>query len=114
MLGRAVYHDPWLLAGVDRQLFADPHPVPTRTEVVENMLPYIERELRDGTRLKHITRHMLGLFQGVPGARRWRRHLSEHAVRDGAGIRVLREALTAVLRATPARPVPGDYRQHYG
>jgi tRNA-dihydrouridine synthase A len=114
MLGRAVYHDPWLLTGVDRLLFADPHPVPTRVEVVERMLPYIERELRAGTRLKHITRHMLGLFQGMPGARRWRRHLSEHAVREGADIQVLRAALTAVLQAAPDRSASVDYRHHYG
>jgi tRNA-dihydrouridine synthase A len=114
MLGRAVYHDPCLLAGVDRALFADPHPVPSRTDVVESMLPYIERELRTGTRLKHITRHMLGLFRGMPGARCWRRHLSEHAVRDAADIRVLREALAAVTRSTPSRPAAGDERLRHG
>ncbi len=93
MLGRAVYHDPYLLASVDQRIFADPHTIPTRVEIVEQMLPYIERELNAGTRLKHITRHLLGLFQGVPGARHWRRHLSVHAVHDGADIRVIRDAL---------------------
>ena len=57
------------------------------------MLPYIERELNQGSPLKHITRHMLGLFQGIPGARHWRRHLSEYGPRDEAGIEVITQAL---------------------
>ncbi|MGB5260672.1 MAG: tRNA dihydrouridine(20/20a) synthase DusA [Gammaproteobacteria bacterium] len=96
MLGRAVYHDPLLLADVDRRFFGDRHTVPTRRELVLEMLPYIETELNRGTQLKHITRHMLGLFQGQPGARRWRRHLSEHACRSGADSRVAIEALARI------------------
>jgi len=68
------------------------------TEVVLAMLPYIERELAQGTYLGHITRHMLGLFQGVPGARQWRRHLSENAHKPGADIRVVEQALDKVSR----------------
>jgi tRNA-dihydrouridine synthase A len=113
MLGRAVYHDPYLLCTVDRHLFADPLPVPSRAGTVERMLPYIERELQAGTRLKHITRHMLGLFQGQPGAKHWRRHLSEHAVRDAADSTVIREALARVQRATADGPdTTGYHRQH--
>jgi tRNA-dihydrouridine synthase A len=93
MLGRSAYHNPYLLAEVDRRLFHDKHPSPTREEVVARMLPYIERELKRGSPLKHITRHMLGLFQGMPGARLWRRHLSEHGHRKGAGIEVVTQAL---------------------
>jgi len=96
MLGRAAYHDPWLLADVDSRFFNDSHAVPSRGEVVRRMLPYIEMELKRGTQLKHITRHMLGLFQGQPGARQWRRHLSEHAFHRGAGTDVVLAALEKV------------------
>lgn len=93
MLGRSAYHNPYLLAEVDRHLFQDQEPSPTREEIVQRMLPYIERELNQGSPLKHITRHMLGLFQGMPGARHWRRHLSEFGPRTGAGIEVVTQAL---------------------
>jgi tRNA-dihydrouridine synthase A len=76
MMGRAAYHDPWLLAEADARVFGDPPASTTRREVFEAMLPYIERELAAGTRLHTITRHMLGLFHGVPGARAWRQMLS--------------------------------------
>jgi len=105
MLGRSAYHNPYLLAAVDSRLFHDRSPAPSREEVVEQMLPYIERELKQGSPLKHITRHMLGLFQGVPGARHWRRHLSEHGPRTGAGIEVITQALENLVKAanTPSR-----------
>ncbi|MGB5178020.1 MAG: tRNA dihydrouridine(20/20a) synthase DusA [Gammaproteobacteria bacterium] len=93
MLGRSAYHNPYILAEVDRRLFHDSRPVPSRKDIVQRMLPYIERELNQGTPLKHITRHMLGLFQGMPGARHWRRQLSECGPRPGAGIEVLTRAL---------------------
>jgi tRNA-dihydrouridine synthase A len=93
MLGRAAYHNPYVLAGVDARFYADPHPAPDRTLIVERMLPYVEQELAAGSPLNAITRHMLGLFQGVPGARAWRRHLSEYAHRAGAGPKVILDAL---------------------
>jgi tRNA-dihydrouridine synthase A len=97
MLGRSAYHNPYLLAEVDRRLFQIQDQTPTREEIVHRMLPYIERELNQGSPLKHITRHMLGLFQGIPGARHWRRHLSEYGPRAGAstsaGIEVVTQAL---------------------
>lgn len=93
MLGRSAYHNPYILADVDRRLFHDRRSSPGREEVVLSMLPYIARELNQGTSLKHITRHMLGLFQGLPGARHWRRHLSEYGPRSGAGIEVVTQAL---------------------
>jgi tRNA-dihydrouridine synthase A len=95
MLGREAYHNPYVLAGVDDRFFADPHPVPDRVVIVERMLPYIEQELGAGSALNQIARHMLGLFQGVPGARAWRRHLSEHAHRAGANPEVILDALAA-------------------
>ena len=96
MLGRSAYHNPYILAEVDRRLFQAQDPAPTREEIVQRMLPYIERELNQGSPLKHITRHMLGLFQGIPGARSWRRHLSEFGPRPGAGIDVVTSALDRI------------------
>ncbi|MFM2478106.1 tRNA dihydrouridine(20/20a) synthase DusA [Celerinatantimonas sp. MCCC 1A17872] len=94
MMGRAAYQNPYLLADVDRQIFADHSKAPvSREHVVEQMIPYIEAHLAQGGRVQHITRHMLGLYQGVPGARRWRRHLSENAHRPDAGVNVLVDAM---------------------
>ncbi len=98
MIGRAAYDDPWLLHRIERTL--DPEVAQIdRREVVERCLPYIENQLRDGVRLISMTRHMLGLFKGLPGARAWRRHLSERACRRGAGIEVVQEALDAITCA---------------
>lgn len=96
MMGRAVYHNPYLLAEADEKIFGQTQPVLSRHEVIETMLPYIEQRMQQGRPLKSITRHLLGLFQGVPGARRWRRHLSENAHLPGAGIETLQKALTLV------------------
>lgn len=96
MLGRAAYHNPYLLRTVDSDLFDANAAVPTRPEVIEGLLPYIEREMQRGATLHHITRHILGLYQGESGARQFRRILSEHAHRKGAGIDVLFAALAAV------------------
>lgn len=98
MLGRAAYQAPALLAQVDSELFGG-EPGPGPVEVVQQMLTYIERELARGTRLNHITRHMLGLFQGTPGARRFRRHISEQAHRRGAGPEVVERALELMTQA---------------
>jgi tRNA-dihydrouridine synthase A len=96
MLGREAYHNPWLLHEVDSQLYgAAPQPR-TRVDVIEAFYPYIERELQRGTLLHHMTRHVLGLFQGVPGGKRFRRHLSEQANRKGAGLEVLQQAVALV------------------
>lgn len=100
MLGRAAYQEPWLLAEVDSRLFGEGEAVPLE-EVVEGMVPYIEREMARGIRLHQITRHMTGLFAGIPGARAWRRTLSEKGVKREAGVAVLREAL-ACLRLPAA------------
>ncbi len=96
MLGRAVYHNPYMLAEADRLVFGDTHPVLTRREVLDAFLPYVEKELARGARLQGISRHILGLFHGAPGGRLWRRHLSENAVRPGAGAEVLRAAAGSV------------------
>ncbi len=96
MMGREAYHNPYVLADVDRRLFGDDHAVPTREDIVEQMLPYIERELAMGTRLHSITRHMLGLYHGQPGARAFRRLLSTEGLQRDAGIDALRAAVAVV------------------
>ena len=93
MLGRAAYQDPYVLAEVDRRFFGDTTAVRSREEVVRAMIPYAEAAGARGVPVKSITRHMLGLFNGLPGARLWRRHLSETAHRPGAGPSVIAEAL---------------------
>jgi tRNA-dihydrouridine synthase A len=97
MLGRAVSHNPYLLAQVDREFYGDPHPIPARHEVVAAFLPYVERQLAQHISLGAMIRPLLGLFQGQPGARAWRRYLSEHAHRAGVGIEVIQEALRQVF-----------------
>jgi tRNA-dihydrouridine synthase A len=96
MLGRAAYHDPWRLLTIDPELFGEAAPCATMKDVFEAMMPYIERELREGTRLHSITRHFVGAFHGVPGARAFRRYLAENGTRPGAGVNVLREAIARV------------------
>ncbi|WP_082190115.1 tRNA dihydrouridine(20/20a) synthase DusA [Frateuria defendens] len=91
MLGRAAYHDPYLLAQLEHALYGAP--LPTRESVLRRLQPYVEAELARGTALKHITRHLLGLYQGEPGARGFRRRLSEGAHRPGAGWALIEQAL---------------------
>ncbi|HRO11988.1 MAG TPA: tRNA dihydrouridine(20/20a) synthase DusA [Amaricoccus sp.] len=104
MIGRAAYHAPALLGAADRRIFGAPGPDVTAEAAVTAMLPYIEAERSRGTPLNAITRHMLGAFQGRPGARAWRRQLSEEAHRPGAGPELVRAALAAIV----PRPEPVD------
>jgi len=96
MLGRTAYQDPWQLLEVDPELFGEAAPHATMKAAFEAMMPYIAAELAKGTRLHAITRHFVGAYHGVPGARAFRRHLAEHGVRPGAGIDVLRDAIALV------------------
>lgn len=98
MLGRAAYHEPWRLLAVDSELFAEAPLQATMKDALEAMMPYIEDELARGTRLHSIVRHFVGAFHGVPGARAFRRHLAENAVKPGAGVNVLRQAMALVER----------------
>mgnify|MGYP001283422522 CR=1 FL=1 len=98
MIGRAAYQNPYHLAEADRRIFGAAEPPPSRHDIVERLLPYIDREVARGLPLHGITRHILGLFQGQPGARAWRRHLSENAPKQGAGADVVRDALACVPR----------------
>jgi tRNA-dihydrouridine synthase A len=85
MIGREAYQNPYVLAEVDRRFFDVPEAAPTRHEIVERLLPYVAQSVADGVPLKSITRHILGLFNGQPGARAWRRSLSENAPRFDGG-----------------------------
>lgn len=93
MLGREAYHNPYILSEMDQRYFNDDHPIPSRHDIVDTMLPYIQQQRDNDIYLKHITRHMLGLFHGQKGAKHWRRYLSEHAVKTDAGVEVVRKAL---------------------
>jgi tRNA-dihydrouridine synthase A len=96
MIGRAAYHDPYLLAEADCRFFGDPGSPPSRPEIIARLLPYVAARLQEGVPLSAITRHILGLFNGEPGARAWRRYLSENAHRPGADVEVIREAAARV------------------
>jgi tRNA-dihydrouridine synthase A len=96
MLGRAAYQEPWRLLSVDPELFGEAAPHATMHAAIEALMPYIERELAAGTRLHAITRHLVGAFHGVPGARAFRRHLAEQCTPAGAGVASLRAALDLV------------------
>jgi tRNA-dihydrouridine synthase A len=93
MIGRAAYHNPWLLAAADRLVFGDEHAAPTRQRVIEGFLPYVERELTAGVPLNAMTRHILGLFSGEPGAKAWRRTISENAHRPEIGAELIARAM---------------------
>ena len=97
MMGRAAYQEPWRLLDVDPLLFGEPAPFASPKEAALAFIPYIERELAKGVRLHSITRHVLGLFRAVPGARAFRRHLATEAVKPGAGAAVMADALALVL-----------------
>jgi tRNA-dihydrouridine synthase A len=96
MLGRAAYQEPWRLLSADPELFGEAAPHATMKQVFEAMMPYIGSQLAQGTRLHSITRHFVGAFHAVPGARAFRRHLAENGVRPGAGVNVLRDAIALV------------------
>lgn len=97
MVGREAYHNPWLLAQVDPVLYGTPAPFHERKAVLQALLPFVEAQLAAGVPLNHISRHILGLFQGMPGARAWRRMISENAHKPEAGITLLMDAAKKVL-----------------
>ena len=96
MVGREAYQNPWMLAQVDSAIFGVDKATPSRDDVMEKLFPYVEQQLSNGARLNHITRHILGLFQGMHGAKKFRRHLSENAYKKNAGLEVLTEAYRLV------------------
>ena len=96
MLGRAAYQEPWRLLDADPILFGEAAPATSMQEAIAAFIPYVEEQLSRGTRLHAMTRHLVGAFHAVPGARAFRRHLAENAVRPGAGASVLRDAVALV------------------
>jgi tRNA-dihydrouridine synthase A len=115
-IGRSAYQNPYLLADVDRQLFGQKAPPPSRRAVLEALIPYAEAHLGRGGRLNNIVRHILGLYAGQPHARAFRRHLAQNAPRPGAGIEVLTESIALseagadgpALGAVARPPDPSD------
>jgi len=97
MMGRAAYQEPWRLLDVDPRIFSAPAPFASLKEAASALVPYINRELAKDVRLHAITRHLLGLFRAVPGARAFRRHLATEAVKPGARAAVMVDALALVL-----------------
>jgi tRNA-dihydrouridine synthase A len=97
MMGRAAYQEPWRLLDVDPRFYGAAAPFATPKEAALALVPYIERALGEGVRLSAVTRHVLGLFRAVPGARAFRRHLAVEAVKPGAGASVMADALALVL-----------------
>jgi len=96
MLGREAYQNPYILHQVDSRLFGEAPENRSRVQYLMDYLPYIEAELESGTPLQHMARHVLGLFKGQRGGKQYRRHLSEHCHKPGAGIDVLLDAISYV------------------
>jgi tRNA-dihydrouridine synthase A len=101
MMGRAAYQEPWRLLAVDPLLFGEPAPFASPKAAALALIPYIEREMANGVRLHAITRHVLGLFRSVPGARAFRRHLATEAVKPGASASIMADALAQVVDLQP-------------
>lgn len=105
MMGRTAYHQPGLLMDIDRLFYAEQETATSKHQAVRAMYPFIENHLADGGRLHQVTRHMIGFFHGAPGARRYRQILSSDAVRPGASVEVLEQAL---LNVPEAEVMDGD------
>lgn len=106
MVGRVAYHEPEQLLSVDREIFGVAPPVADAFEALQAFEPYIAARLAEGVRLHSMTRHILGLFTGRPGARAYRRLLSTDATKAGADLTTLRDAVALVDRATVGEPIP--------
>jgi tRNA-dihydrouridine synthase A len=104
MLGRAAYHEPWRLLSVDSQIFGEASPFASPKQAAMALVPYMEREMANGTKLYGIVRHVLGLFQAVPGARAFRRHLATEATKPGASAATFVAALDLVADRIPETP----------
>ncbi len=102
MIGREAYHNPYLLADADGRMFGLKAPTPTREQVLDAYIPYVQRQLQQGEPLHRMVRHILGLYRGVPGAKLWRRHLSEQAAHRSQDVEIIREAMHLAL-GTPSR-----------
>ena len=107
MVGRQAYQDTYFLSSVDALYYGDQDPVRSRRSVIQEMLPYVDAHCRQGGRLNAITRHLHGLFAGQPGAKAWRRYLSENSYQSGRGAEVLEQALTLVPEPAQAMGLTG-------
>lgn len=96
MMGREVYHNPYILSEVDQRFYGSTKPVLTRFEILDALIPYIEQELKKGVKLQAISRHILGLFNGLPGAKKWRRYMSENAPFADANVAVIQQGLKLI------------------
>ncbi|VAW56308.1 tRNA-dihydrouridine(20/20a) synthase [hydrothermal vent metagenome] len=96
MMGREVYHNPYILSEVDQRFYGVSKPILSRFEILDAFIPYIEQELAKGARLQSISRHILGLFNGLPGAKKWRRYMSENVPLAGANMAVIQQGLTLI------------------
>ncbi|MCG7897456.1 MAG: tRNA dihydrouridine(20/20a) synthase DusA [Candidatus Thiodiazotropha weberae] len=97
MIGREAYNNPWILSQADNLIYGSEGSPPSRHQIIESMIPYIDQELSAGTPINRITRHILGLFQGLPGAKKWRRMLSEEAHKAGADSSLILRAAAQVI-----------------
>ena len=97
MVGREAYHNPYLLMQVDNAIYGHASDVLSRKQVLQQYFSYVEDQIKQGSHLKHMSRHLLGLFQGQTGAKAWRRHISENAHKEGVGIELLQEAMAMVV-----------------
>lgn len=106
MIGREAYQNPYCLAQLDKALFSSNNPLPTRIQIIEKLFPYIEKQINKGVPLKAMSRHLMGLFQGEPGAKSWRRYLSEHSYHFHADANIIKQALfTLMTKSTLSRSV---------
>ena len=108
MIGREAYHNPWLLADVDRRFYGDDRPTADRRKVLEQFMAYAAGQLDEKTRLNHMTRHILGLYAGQPGGRKFRRYISENAFRDPDCDEFLRQLVATLPAPATAREETGE------
>ena len=112
MVGREAYSNPYMLATVDKQLYADNRKILSRAEVLNNYFEYCEKQLSNGTRLNHLSRHIIGLFHGEPNSRMWRQHISQNAHLKGAGLEVLQHAWQKQQQASEYQELQCRYRNN--
>lgn len=93
MMGREAYNNPYVLSQVDRELYGDNHTIETRGQILHQYIEYCSKQLQQGVRLNHLTRHIIGLYHGEPRSRLWRRYISEHAHLPTSGIEILQQAV---------------------
>ena len=107
MIGRSVYHSPYFLVEIEKEIFKNNN-TPSRQEVIENLIPYVKKETKKGTRLNQIMRHTLGLFHGQTGSNFWKRYLSENLCVRDADVKKIDHIIDKVKLAPQARSIAGQ------